>query len=107
MFNYNVLWYKREGKKKEIIDERKMSEQIPPAPTASVVRPCPTPIQLVGHPALNVNPEPSHHSPEPPWDGSNTISAYLTELAKTGQTQPPVESKDLCFRTLGSNSCYA
>ena len=28
----------------------KMSKQPPPAPTASAVRPCPTEIQIVGHP---------------------------------------------------------
>ena len=33
-------------KKREIIDERKMSKQPPPAPAASAVGPCPTIIQI-------------------------------------------------------------
>ena len=36
----------RGRRKRELIDERKMSTQPPPAPTASVVDPCPTLIQI-------------------------------------------------------------
>ena len=39
----------------------KMSKQPPPVPTASAIGPCPTIIQIVGRPALEVYPGPSHH----------------------------------------------
>ena len=42
-----------------------MSKQPPPAPTASAVGPCPTIIQTVGRPALEVYPGPSHHPTAP------------------------------------------
>ena len=45
-----------------------MSKQRPPAPTASAVGPCPTEIQIVGRPALEVYPTPLHH-PTTPWEG--------------------------------------
>ena len=40
----------RGRKKREMIDERKMSKQPPPAPTASAVGTCPTIIQIVRTP---------------------------------------------------------
>ena len=42
----------------------KMSNQPPPAPTASAVGPCPTVIQIVA-PALEVYPAPSPHPTTP------------------------------------------
>ena len=42
-----------------------MSKQPPLAPTASVVGPCPTAIRIVGRPALEVYPAPSHHPTAP------------------------------------------
>ena len=42
-----------------------MSEQPPPAPSASAVGPCSTVIQIVGHPDLEVYPGPSHHPTTP------------------------------------------
>ena len=64
--------YPRESeKRKEMIDEIKKnnlkSKQPPPAPTASAVGPCPTLIQIVGHPdtRLEVYPAPSHHPTTP------------------------------------------
>ena len=41
---------KRGRKRNERTDESKMSKQPPPAPTASAVGPCPTVIQIIGHP---------------------------------------------------------
>ena len=52
---------KRGRKRKERVDESKMSKQPPPAPTASAIGPCPIVIQIVGAPALEVYPAPSHH----------------------------------------------
>ena len=46
----------REGERKEVIDERKMSKQPPPAPTASAVGPCPTGLQTVGRPGTGSSP---------------------------------------------------
>ena len=43
----------------------KMSKQPPPAHTASAVGPCPTVIQIVGRPALEVYPASSHHPTTP------------------------------------------
>ena len=40
----------REGERGERIDESKMSKPPPPAPTASVIGPCPTLIKIVGRP---------------------------------------------------------
>ena len=40
----------RERKKRKKIDERKMSKQPPPAPTASAIGPCPTIILISGTP---------------------------------------------------------
>ena len=52
----------------------KMSKQPPSAPTASAVGPCPTVIQIVGRPALEVYPGPSHHP--------------TTPMARTGINRP-------------------
>ena len=46
-----------------------MSKQPPPAPTASAVGPCPTVIQIVGAPALEVYPARSHHPTTPGHKG--------------------------------------
>ena len=54
-----------------------MSKQPPPAPTASAVGPCPTVIQIVGRPALEVYPAPSHHPTTPPVILSKLILAPL------------------------------
>ena len=43
----------------------KMSKPPPPAPTASAIGPCPTTIKIVGTPALEVYPGPSHHPTTP------------------------------------------
>ena len=50
-----------------MIDERKMSKQPPPAPTASAVGPCPTIIQIVGRPGTGSLPRtiaPPDHPPQ-------------------------------------------
>ena len=38
-----------------------MSKQLPPAPTASAIGPCPTMIQIVGGPGTGIYPGPLHH----------------------------------------------
>ena len=56
----------REGERGEKGKRRiKMSKPPPPAPTASAIGPCPTIIQIVGRPALEVYPAPSHHPTTP------------------------------------------
>ena len=58
----------RRRKKREMIDERKMSEQSPPAPTASALGPCPSLAKISRTPrhALEVYPAASHHPSIPP-----------------------------------------
>ena len=46
-----------------------MSKQPPPTPPASAVGPCPTVIQIVGRPALEVYPAPSHPPTTPTRNG--------------------------------------
>ena len=50
-----------------------MSKGSPPAPTASAIDPCPTIIQIVGCPELEVYPGPSHHLTIPRTTGKLTI----------------------------------
>ena len=51
----------------------KMSKQPPLAPTASAVGPCPTVIQIVGPPALEAYPGPSHHPTTPTFRGNANL----------------------------------
>ena len=55
----------REGERRERIDESKNVQTTTPAPTASAIGPCPTVIKIVGRPALEVYPAPSHHPTTP------------------------------------------
>ena len=57
-----------------------MSNQPPPAPTASAIGPCPTIIQIVGPPALEVYPGPSHHPTIPASHVSLRFRRLLAEL---------------------------
>ena len=63
---YMAVSQKRGRKRKERIDESKMSKQPPPAPTASVVVPCPIVIKIVGRPGTESLPStiaPPYHPP--------------------------------------------
>ena len=42
-----------------------MSKPSPPAPIASAIGPCPTVFKILGHPAPEVYPAPSHHPTNP------------------------------------------
>ena len=62
----------------------KMSEQPPPAPTASAVGPCPTVIQIVGRPGTGSLPStfapPDHpHSCKVTLEMRNTFLEYIVD----------------------------
>ena len=61
----SVYFLKRGRKRRVNVDESKNVQKNPPTPTASAVGPCPTIIQIVGRPALEVYPGPSHTCPLP------------------------------------------
>ena len=54
------------GKRREKIEEGIMSKQPPPAPIASAIGPCPTNIQIVGHPGTGSLPR-TIAPPTTPW----------------------------------------
>ena len=55
----------------------KMSK--PPAPTASAIGPFPSVLQIVGRPALEVYPAPSHH-PTTPMQAQKALGVLLSKL---------------------------
>ena len=68
-------------KEREKIDESKNIHTPPPAPTASAIGPCPTTIQIVGRPALEVYPGPSHHPTTPKGDGKTIPFNSILEFS--------------------------
>ena len=68
------------GKRRERIDESKMSKQPPPAPTTSAVGPCPTVIQIEGRLALEVYPAPSHHPTTPHISLSERFGLFIQKV---------------------------
>ena len=66
-FSLYLAVSQRKGERGEKRQMRvKMSNQPPPAPTASTIGPWPTIIQTVGRPGTGSYPGPSHH-PTTPW----------------------------------------
>ena len=74
---FSLYWAvsQRGRKKREMIDERKMSKQPPPVPTTSVIGHCPTFIQV----RRKVYPAPSHHLTTPSrLDFGDSLSLSLS-----------------------------
>ena len=92
---YRVSPRERGRKRKERIEESKMSKQFPPTPSESALGPCPTIIQIVGRPGTGSLPRtnaPSDH----PWQTSTwflnvrleTLGAWDLPHAVGPQTSP-------------------
>ena len=102
-----------------------MSEQAPPAPTASVIGPCPTIIQIVGHtgtgnlprtiapsdhltppppPALEVYSAPSHHPTTPKSECSHIKASDGNKYYSTKEISNAIDEN---FQKNSSSSIYS